>query len=82
LINALEYGVPQNRDRAIAIGFKSNLVAMKSSDELEAQFPWDINKLFSIDKIQSYPWSKTDPFEENSSLTCPAAEVLNDRNSC
>jgi DNA (cytosine-5)-methyltransferase 1 len=71
LINALEYGVPQSRERAIAIGFKSDLVPMKSSQELGSQFPWDRNKLFSIERIKSYPWSKTDPFGENSSLNCP-----------
>jgi DNA (cytosine-5)-methyltransferase 1 len=77
LINALEYGVPQSRERAIAIGFKSELVPMKSIDELGSQFPWNRNKLFSIDKIQSYPWSKTDPFRENSALTCPVGIPVN-----
>ena len=77
LINALEYGVPQSRERAIAIGFKSDLVPMKSNDELDFKFPWDRNKLFSIDKIQSYPWSKTDPFGENSSLACPVGILIN-----
>lgn len=77
LINALEYGVPQSRERAIAIGFKSNLVPIKSIDELGSQFPWDRNKLFSIDKIQSYPWSKTDRFGENSSLICPVGIPVN-----
>jgi DNA (cytosine-5)-methyltransferase 1 len=77
LINALEYGVPQSRERAIAIGFKSSLVPMKSIDKLGCQFPWDRNKLFLIDKIQSYPWSKTDRFGENSSLDCPAGIPVN-----
>jgi DNA (cytosine-5)-methyltransferase 1 len=72
LINALEYGVPQSRERAIAIGFRADLVPMRSSQELGSQFHWDRNKLFSIDNIQSYPWSKTDPFGEHSFLTCPA----------
>jgi DNA (cytosine-5)-methyltransferase 1 len=71
LINALEYGVPQSRERAIAIGFRTDLVSMRSSQELGSRFSWDKNKLFSIEKIQSYPWSKTDPFGEDSSLTCP-----------
>ena len=31
LINALEYGVPQSRERAIAIGFRADLVTAKSS---------------------------------------------------
>ncbi len=77
LINALEYGVPQSRERAIAIGFRDDLVPMKSSQELGSQFPWDRNKLFAIDNIQSYPWSKTDPFSEDSSLNCPAGIPIN-----
>ena len=77
LINALEYGVPQSRERAIAIGFKSDVVPIRSSQELESQFLWERNKLFSIDQIQSYPWAKTDPFGENSSLTCPVAVPVN-----
>jgi DNA (cytosine-5)-methyltransferase 1 len=72
LINALEYGAPQSRERAIAIGFRSDLVPMRLSDKLGSEFPWDRNKLFSIDKIQSYPWARTDPFRENLSSICPA----------
>lgn len=77
LINALEYGVPQSRERAIAIGFRSDLVPAKSSHELNSQFSWDRNKLFSIDKIMSYPWSKTDPFGENLFLACPVGIPVN-----
>jgi DNA (cytosine-5)-methyltransferase 1 len=77
LINALEYGVPQSRERAIAIGFRSDLVPAKSSYELTSQFSWDRNKLFSIDKIMSYPWSKTDPFGENLFLACPVGIPVN-----
>ncbi len=71
LINALEYGVPQSRERAIAIGFRADLIPIKSSEELGSQFSWNSNKLFSIDRIFSCPWAKTDLFAENSSLTCP-----------
>lgn len=77
LINALEYGVPQSRERAIAIGFRSDLVPAKSSHELNSQFSWDRNKLFSIDKIMSYPWSKTDPFGENLPLDCSVGIPIN-----
>ena len=71
LINSLEYGVPQSRERAIAVGFRSELVLTKSSGDLGSQFSWDRNKLFSIDHVFSYPWAKTDLFAENSALTCP-----------
>ncbi len=77
LINALEYGVPQSRERAIAIGFRSKLVGMKSSTELRSHFDWDSHKLFSIDRVLSYPWSKTDPFIANSFLDCPLEIPVN-----
>gem|GEM_PF-144932 len=71
LINALEYGAPQSRERVIAIGFRSELLPMKSSEELGSNFSWDSNKKNSIDRIFSYPWPKTNIFSENSSLTFP-----------
>lgn len=77
LINALEYGVPQSRERAIAIGFKSDLVSTKSGHNLTDRFSWDRNKLFPLDCISSYPWPKTNPFSENSILDCPLDIPIN-----
>jgi DNA (cytosine-5)-methyltransferase 1 len=70
LINTLQYGVPQSRQRAIAIGFRSDLPT-KSSNNLTDRFSWDRNKLFQLDCISSYPWPKTNLFSENSVLDCP-----------
>lgn len=71
LINALEYGVPQSRERAIAIGFRSDLGAMLSSKDPLDGFSWDNNKLFGSGSISRYPWPKIAPFSENSVLDCP-----------
>jgi DNA (cytosine-5)-methyltransferase 1 len=71
LINTLQYGVPQSRQRAIAIGVKSDLVSTKSGHNLTDRFSWDRNKLFPLDCISSYPWPKTNPFSENSVLDFP-----------
>jgi DNA (cytosine-5)-methyltransferase 1 len=69
-IDALEYGVPQSRERVIAIGFRSEFLELKSSKELAEIFPWNRSKTFSIDRVRSYPWAKTAPFIENSTLAC------------
>jgi DNA (cytosine-5)-methyltransferase 1 len=67
----LQYGVPQSRQRAIAIGFRSDLVSTKYGNNLTDRFSWDRNKLFPLNCISSYPWPKTNLFSENSVLDCP-----------
>ena len=61
LIYVLEYGVPQSRERAIAIGFSSDLVPMRSSQELESQFSWERSLKTIIFKLRfwknSFPCS-------------------------
>lgn len=78
LINSIEYGVPQNRDRIILIGFRENLIRNKGikiqqSDKVlpEGVFSWKNNILYFKDKVFSYPWPSTAPFREDSEFTCP-----------
>lgn len=53
LINAIEYGAPQDRYRIIMVGFKkglvpSNLLNTKNRKEIaENVFPWDLEKKYS-----------------------------------
>ncbi len=77
LINALEYGVPQDRDRIILIGFKNNLIhdmgIQIGSDDLlpEGYFPWNNHILYSQEKVFAYPWCKCEPFKEDSIVLPP-----------
>jgi DNA (cytosine-5)-methyltransferase 1 len=77
LINAIEYGVPQDRERIILIGFKRALVddlGIKLSNRNllpEGIFPWIRNILYSKEQVFSLPWSQRHPFRENSILPCP-----------
>ncbi len=77
LINAIEYGVPQDRDRIILIGFyKSFLknigIEINYNEQvfLEDVFSWKNYILYSKDEAFSYPWPSTEPFIEDSDLPC------------
>ncbi|MDZ8185156.1 MAG: DNA cytosine methyltransferase [Nostoc sp. ChiSLP02] len=77
LINTIEYGVPQNRERIILIGFRSNFI-----QDMEIEFQqeklqgseallWEKNILYQQENIFAYPWPKCEPFQANSILACP-----------
>lgn len=77
LINTLEYGVPQNRDRIILIGFKNRIVhdlginiINKGKLPLEI-LVWDKYITYSKNQVFCYPWPTTNPFTEDSSISCP-----------
>lgn len=77
LINALEYGVPQDRDRIILIGFARKVIddmGIKFNNEitaLEDIFPWNNYIKYPLKKVFSYPWPVTSRFEEDSLLPLP-----------
>ncbi|MEH2173738.1 DNA cytosine methyltransferase [Nostoc sp.] len=77
LINAIEYGVPQDRERIILIGFKNNFlqnIGIKIGREKllhEQYFPWDNYILYPPEKVFAYPWRKCESFQENSLTPCP-----------
>ncbi len=77
LINAIEYGVPQDRERIILIGFKNSFlqeIGIKVGTEKllsERCFPWNNYILYPHEKVFAYPWRKCEPFQENSLIPCP-----------
>lgn len=56
LINALEYGAPQDRDRIILLGFRDHSLA--------TEFSWE-GRSFRNDVRTSFDWPTVDPFREN-----------------
>lgn len=74
LVNSLEYGVPQERERVILFGI-NKAVCKKSSDEmrrmLKKEFSWGNNALLSLDKIKSMEWPTQETFHENRITECP-----------
>ncbi|QQE78380.1 DNA cytosine methyltransferase [Alicyclobacillus sp. SO9] len=76
LINALEYGAPQFRERIILIGFHTEFLdslgyKVKDSESLTKVFPWKQHIKYPIDKVLSYPWPTTTTFVENSDSPFP-----------
>jgi len=78
LINAIEYGVPQDRQRIILMGFTTNLIesiGIKISNNLgvlpPGYFPWHKYIEYPREQIFSYPWPTTNYFQENSVLPTP-----------
>jgi DNA (cytosine-5)-methyltransferase 1 len=66
LCNALEFGVPQDRERVIMIGIKNDLLTRKavSSGEL-MDFPWMEFVVNNVNDIKNMEWSGTHLFGGN-----------------
>ncbi|MBW4425475.1 MAG: DNA cytosine methyltransferase [Nostoc desertorum CM1-VF14] len=77
LINAIEYGVPQDRERIILVGFRNSFIKdigikVGSGNLLnEDNFPWRNHILYPQETVFAYPWRKCEPFQENSIIPCP-----------
>lgn len=73
LINSIEYGVPQDRDRIIMIGFHKHFLNVKSYNGNGTPYLWNFNWEYGIkydkDIVLNLNWEKTNSFEENSKTT-------------
>lgn len=75
LINAIEYGTPQDRERIILVGFTKSLLDRLgyTYEQYSGSFlSWEKYIEFSIDKVFLYAWPTTHPYKENSSTPCPS----------
>jgi DNA (cytosine-5)-methyltransferase 1 len=76
LINTIEYGVPQDRERIILIGFQKKLlkkltVSVDSVILPDGIFPWEKYVKYPIEKINSYSWSTVNAFVPDGASNCP-----------
>ena len=69
LCNALEFGVPQDRNRIFMIGIKPELLASGSYvDGTILNFPWERYIRYNKNYVKSLPWQTTTNFGETSEL--------------
>ncbi|MBY0204672.1 DNA cytosine methyltransferase [Paenibacillus cucumis (ex Kampfer et al. 2016)] len=76
LINSIEYGAPQQRERIILIGFKKNVlenlgIKLDSSRSLNDTFPWEEHIKYRMENINEVNWPGMETFEENIERTKP-----------
>ena len=57
LINSLEYGVPQDRDRIILFGIKNSI-----SKSIKKDFPWEENMTYPNRTAFDFNWPNKSPF--------------------
>lgn len=69
LINAIEYGAPQDRQRIILIGFHKKFLSKngvrKDFQKTVDAFPWSENRIFNKTEVFSYNWPKLEQFIED-----------------
>ena len=63
LCNALEFGVPQDRERILLFGVKKELLKtpLIHSDEISS-FPWERFMTYDKSQVKEYPWCDTSEF--------------------
>ncbi len=79
LINSIEYGAPQDRERIILIGISNPLAAklkIKSQKEFELKFNWESGKKYSRD-VLTKPWPAQSAYSEKS-ITVMPDDVIED----
>lgn len=74
LVNSIEYGVPQDRERVILFGIKYKLLSKNKKEAkaiLKKEFPWKSSISFDIMKVNNCIWPTQSNFCEDSILEAP-----------
>ena len=74
LVNALDYGVPQDRERVILFGIKYNLVDVNRRNavqKLKKKFDWGIKEEYKQEVRKKCEWPETSEFNDNSTMDQP-----------
>jgi DNA (cytosine-5)-methyltransferase 1 len=76
LINAIEFGAPQDRDRIILLGFKKDILSRSVTIDggmiRDGLFPWLKHIRHERQQAFDIPWPTTNPFKENGKLAKPS----------
>ena len=70
LTNALEFGVPQDRDRILLFGINKKVFSAKIHDPLR-NFDWTKYASYSLSQVKAMAWPGISSFVENTPVACP-----------
>lgn len=68
LINSLEYGAAQDRDRIILIGFSQEAIEalhLPAQEGTLLDFPWNEHKQYNLEEVKNMNWPGTNAYQEN-----------------
>lgn len=69
LVNSLEYGVPQDRERILLFGISNELVNIYG--DLREKFAWRGHAVYDLARVKSLPWPTVKPFAVDDVIPCP-----------
>lgn len=71
LVNALEYGAAQDRQRALLFGVKSDLLGNHQEKGTITDFPWNKNQVYTMEQINEVHWPENQDFVEGGKRPMP-----------
>ena len=74
LVNSLEFGAAQDRDRIILIGFHQDAVDrlhLQTDNGILVNFPWEAHKRYNLEEVKNLPWPNKSPYIENTPTPMP-----------
>ncbi|WP_350343260.1 DNA cytosine methyltransferase [Proteinivorax tanatarense] len=72
LVNALEFGVPQDRERILLFGVKSELLDNSRRGGTLVDFPWQSRQIYTMEDINRYDWPEPQDFLEGGERPMPS----------
>jgi DNA (cytosine-5)-methyltransferase 1 len=69
LVNSIRYGVPQDRQRVLAVGFSKDNFGIDQASLMARAFHWHTDP--RVQDPMNLKWPTTDPYEEDSDLPLP-----------
>lgn len=77
LTNAIEFGVPQDRDRIFLFGVRKKILRKNQYVDNELlKFPWLANSSYTLSKIRQSSWPSKDLFQPDVLTDCPYDCIL------